>query len=224
MRLRTKLLFTAGFFVLTGSAQAQRYPQSTEKAKPTAEPELVSKMMAFDKNKDGELSRDEVTDERLLKLFDRADKNKDSIVTKEELIDVAKAEAPPAGGGRGGPGGPGGPGAGGPGGPGAGGPGGPGGPGRPGRGGPPKPGQIMPDFMVEQLKLTDDQKKQLAELQKELDGKLDKLLTDDQKKMLKEMPRGPMGGPGGPGGLGGPGGGPGGPGGPGGEGRGPGGK
>ena len=213
MRLRTKLLFTVGFFVLTGSAQAQRYPQPTEKSKPTAEPKLVTNMMAFDKNKDGELTRDEITDERLLKLFDRADKNKDGIVTKEELIELAKAEAPPAGGGEpGGPGGPGGPGAGGPGGPGAGGP---GGPGRPGRGGPPKPGQIMPDFMVEQLKLTDDQKKQLAELQKELDGKLDKLLTDDQKKMLKEMkPRGPMGGPGGPGG----------PGGSGGDGRGPGGK
>ena len=73
------------------------------------------------------------------------------------------------------------------------------------------PGQVMPDFLANQLKLTADQKKKFAELQKELDEKLEKILTDDQKKMLKEMKeRGPMGGPGGPGGRG--------PGGPGGEG------
>jgi hypothetical protein len=99
--------------------------------------------------------------------------------------------------------------------------GGPGGPG--GRFGFPKPGQILPDFMQDQLKLTDDQKKKLADLQKDVDDKLDKLLTDDQRKQLKEMmDRGPGGrrGPGGPGGDGGPGGGrrgPGGPGGPGGS-------
>ena len=74
------------------------------------------------------------------------------------------------------------------------------------RGGPPMPGQILSPFMQEQLKLTDDQKKQLDALQKDLDAKLDKLLTDDQKKMLKEMrERGP-GRPGGDRGPGGPGG------------------
>ena len=68
------------------------------------------------------------------------------------------------------------------------------------------PGQILPPFVQEQLKLTDDQKKQLDALQKDLDAKLDKLLTDDQKKMLKEMrERGP-GRPGGDRGPGGPGG------------------
>ena len=49
------------------------------------------------------------------------------------------------------------------------------------------PGQILSPFMQEQLKITDEQKKQLDALQKDLDAKLDKLLTDDQKKMLKEM-------------------------------------
>ena len=71
------------------------------------------------------------------------------------------------------------------------------------RGGPPMPGQILPPFLQEQLKLTDDQKKQLDALQKDLDAKLDKLLTDDQKKMLKEMRER---GPGRPGGDRGPGG------------------
>src|SRR5690349_9690511 len=58
--------------------------------------------------------------------------------------------------------------------PGRGGPGGPGGPGGEGRGGrggftPSKPGTVLAPFMVEQLKLTDDQKKKLEELQKDVD-------------------------------------------------------
>src|SRR5439155_19649624 len=85
---------------------------------------IVARMMAFDKNNDGKLTRDEITDERLLRLFDQADTNKDGVVTKEELMALAAqlaAEAP-APGGR--PGGFGGPGGGGPGGFGPGGPGG----------------------------------------------------------------------------------------------------
>ena len=61
------------------------------------------------------------------------------------------------------------------------------------------------DFMVqrlkERLKLTDEQKKELAALQKETDAKLDSLLKEDQKKQLKQMqdlaknfPAGPPGG------------------------------
>jgi Spy/CpxP family protein refolding chaperone len=50
------------------------------------------------------------------------------------------------------------------------------------------------------LHLNDTQKKQLDELQKEVDTKLEKILTADQKEQLKQMrDRGP-GGPGGPGG------------------------
>src|SRR5262245_25689339 len=81
---------------------------------------IVTRMMAFDKNKDGKLTRDEITDPRLLRLFEQADTNKDGVVTKEALMALAaKMEAEVAqGGGRGGPGGPGGFGPGGPGGPG----------------------------------------------------------------------------------------------------------
>jgi hypothetical protein len=44
------------------------------------------------------------------------------------------------------------------------------------------------------LKLTAEQKKQLQELQKEVDGKLGKILTDEQKKQLKDpRDRGPGG-------------------------------
>ncbi len=84
---------------------------------------------------------------------------------------------------------------------------GPGGFGRPG--GTSQPGQIMPAGTQERLQLTEEQKKQLAELQKEIDGKLGSILTDEQKKQLKDMQqgggRGGFGGPGGrgPGGFGG---------------------
>jgi hypothetical protein len=90
--------------------------------------------------------------------------------------------------------------------------GGPGGPGGRGPGGLPPLGQVMPQFVQDDLKLSDDQKKQVAELQKEIDAKLDKTLTDEQKKQYKAMKENPgRGGPGGrgPGGPGGPGGGPG---------------
>ena len=77
-------------------------------------------------------------------------------------------------------------------------------------GGPPQPGQIMSPFQQARLKLSAEQKKQLAALQKEVDGQLDRTLEDDQKKQLKDMRAafgrfGP-GGPGGPRGPGGPGG------------------
>jgi hypothetical protein len=66
------------------------------------------------------------------------------------------------------------------------------------------PGQIMPAFLQDMLKMTDEQKKQLADLQKEVDGKMDKILTDDQKKQLKELTERGPGGKGGKGGKGDP--------------------
>ncbi|MBX9583414.1 MAG: CotH kinase family protein, partial [Gemmataceae bacterium] len=93
----------------------------------------------------------------------------------------------------------------------------------------PRPGEVLPGPLQDQLKLTAEQKKQLAELQKDVDGRLEKILTDDQRKQFTEMrnrrpggiafggppggPGGPPGGgpPGGPGGFGPPPGGPGGP-------------
>jgi Ca2+-binding EF-hand superfamily protein len=60
--------------------------------------------MQFDKNHDGKLTRDEITDQRLLPLFDRADTNKDGIVTKEELATLYAREQPPEGRGGRGPG------------------------------------------------------------------------------------------------------------------------
>jgi hypothetical protein len=75
------------------------------------------------------------------------------------------------------------------------------------------PGQILSTSTQIQLKPTAEQKQTLADLQKSIDAKLEKLLTDDQKKQLKQMKEDfTKGGPGGP--FGRPGGPPGGPGGP----------
>src|SRR5205085_2909273 len=61
-------------------------------------------------------------------------------------------------------------------------------PGPGGRGGmASEPGQIMSMSVQSRLKLTPEQRKLLQELQKEADGKLDKLLVDEQKRQLKEM-------------------------------------
>ena len=80
------------------------------------------------------------------------------------------------------------------------------------KGGPPRGmrppiGAVLPPFLVEELQFTDAQKKDLADLQKEVDTRLGKILTDAQKKQLAEMrdrgpgrPGGDKGGP--PGGKG----------------------
>jgi hypothetical protein len=201
MRIMAGALFISGMMAMATFTAAQPPGGKGDKggkgdSKTMSVDELVAVMMAFDKNKDGKLTKDEITDERLHRLFDRADANKDGVVTKEELTALFTKEL--AAMGSDGPGGPGGKG-GFPGGPGGKG-GFPGGPGGPGGFGPPQPGQLMPPFVQEMLKLTDDQKKQLDAMQKDVDAKLEKLLTDDQRKQLKEMrERGPGGfGPGGP--------------------------
>jgi hypothetical protein len=72
--------------------------------------------------------------------------------------------------------------------------------------GAPPAGQLLSSSQQDRLKLTSDQKKQVAAFQKKTDDKLDKLLTADQKKQLKDMRQGFGGGMvfgGGPG-MGGP--------------------
>jgi hypothetical protein len=232
-------LVCAGGFPLTVSAQGQPGKKASNDKGASS---IVVRIMAFDKNGDGQLTREEITDERLIRLFERADVNQDGVVTREELTAVAKKmEAEMGtGGGRGQSGRPGG-GFGGPpdGGPGGGFGGPPGGAGRRGQDGFPGagrrgrgpggeeggpggggrrmlPGQFMPPFLAEQLKLNEDQKSQFQELQKDVEDKIDKILTSDQKKRLRELQsefgfRGRGGrDQGGPGGRGGPPGGPGG--------------
>jgi hypothetical protein len=56
-----------------------------------------------------------------------------------------------------------------------------------GFGGGGQPGTVLSTNVQEQLKLTDDQKKELERIQKDVDAQLDKMLTEEQRKQLKDM-------------------------------------
>jgi len=140
---------------------------------------FVVRMMAYDANHDGKLTRNEITDERLLELFDRADSNHDGVVTRAELKALYVSEsawfASDRFQDRGGPG-----------------------PvrGGPPRGGPPpmrsQPGQVLSDSAQRMLNLTPEQQATLAEIQRDVDARLDRLLTPDQKAQLRHIDdRGP---------------------------------
>ena len=82
-------------------------------------------------------------------------------------------------------------------------PGGPGGPGGSEQGGGPGKDRphgfhVLPPHAKEALKLTDDQMKQIADLEAEVKEKMEKILTPEQLEQLKKMhPPHPPGGPGG---------------------------
>ncbi len=215
------LLVTIGVGLAATAAIAQAPEESREGAPKTARnagadkapavDAMVSRMMAFDKNKDDKLTRDEMTGSRMERMFDRADANHDGVVTKEELVAWAtklvaddarnrdvRGGMGPSDGGPGAPDrrrGPGGRGF--------------GGRGFGGFGARSQPGQIMSPSIVETLKLTAQQKKAGAELQKHVDEQLGTILTAKQKQRLKDLQQasgpggfGPgrrdRGGPGGP--------------------------
>lgn len=181
-------VLAAGLFGVTTMFAQPGPPNGRGGADPSANVNAsVNRMMSFDANQDGQLTKEEITDSRLISLFDRADANADGKLTKEELTaEFTKEAASLAQGGRGFPGG------------GPEGPGGPGGPGAGGPGGPPI-GQVMPDFVQDELKLTNAQKRRLEALQKTVDARLAEILTDEQKQQLAEMTNRGPGGPGRPG-------------------------
>jgi hypothetical protein len=173
MRTLIGTILTCGILVAASLATAQRPGGGVPEADQKQGDDLATRMLAFDRDKDGKLTRAEVTDERLLGLFDRADVDKDGFVTKAELISLEAKEKGNDRGGRGfGP------------------PGGPGGP----MMGPPRPGEVLPRMVQQRLNLTAEQKGQLDSLQKDVDARLEKILTSEQRTQLKAMrDRGPGG-------------------------------
>jgi hypothetical protein len=57
-------------------------------------------------------------------------------------------------------------------------------------GGVAQPGQVMSPFQQARLNLSDEQRRQLDELQKHVDGKLQEILQDEQRTQLSQMGRG----------------------------------
>src|SRR4051794_38219049 len=105
MRNSSRLLLTIGGFVLAAAAiMTVASAQPGGKGKTESADEFIAKMLAFDKNKDGKLTKEELIDTRLHSLFDRADANKDGVVTREELEALFAKESLPAGGDGGGKG------------------------------------------------------------------------------------------------------------------------
>jgi len=147
---------------------------------------MITRLMSMDANQDGVLTSNEVSDPRLQSMLKKIDTNGDGSVTQTELQSFAQSGGRQ--GNRGGQNGQ---------------------MGHNGKGmhAPPKPGEILPEHLQNELNLTEAQKKKIDALQKEVDAKLAKILTQDQQQQLTEMAKH---GPGGPGGNGGPGGGPGG--------------
>ncbi len=50
-----------------------------------------------------------------------------------------------------------------------------------------RPGELIPGFLQGRLRLSEAQRKKLADLQKEVDARLQKLLTEEQKAAMKRM-------------------------------------
>lgn len=146
---------------------------------------FVSKLMAFNKAKDGKLTKTEVTDSRLHELFNRADADKDGVVTRAELEALYQRENLQGGGFGGGEKGK---------------------DGKKGFGekfkdgfgkkdgfgpkGGPQPGTVLAPFVQDALNLTEEQRKKVADLQKDVDAKLDQILTAEQKTQLRNMSKG----------------------------------
>lgn len=131
----------------------------------------AARLMALDKNKDGKLTEDEYADSRMKPLIERADADKDKTLTREELTAFIQREMPNTGG---------------PGGPGFGREG--GGFGRGGmRGMMMRPGIVMPEFLMQELQLNEEQRAKIAKLQATVDAEMAKILNESQQQQLKQM-------------------------------------
>ncbi len=142
----------------------------------------INRLFAFDSNADGSLSEEELHDARLQSLFERADANSDALVSRAELTQLLNKESAAVSGQarmngpQGGPGNPPPPGGG------------------SGFGSPPRPGQVLPPFLADQLQLSAEQREKLDALQQHVDRQLQEILTESQRQQLQQRPPGPPNG------------------------------
>lgn len=214
MKPRKFQLIFIGLLGITNILPAQStVPYMGRRSRSTSDvTQFISKMLQFDKDGDGCLAASEMTDERLLPLFNRADLNSDAVVTRDELRIFFEKESPSRRAGPLGPGTSGDPaGPNGPSGPGSGPGSGSGGPGSLKSSSAPvvqeaattdsvesfnpsrldstgRPGEILAPAVRSRLNLSPSQIDELNELQKEVDQRLQKLLSNEQQRQLRRIP------------------------------------
>ena len=89
-RFSLVMLAFFGCAVVLLHVSAQQPETTGEKAnKDYSNSNIVASVLAFDKDKCGKVTKEQVTDVRLHRLFDQADANKDSVVTRDELTALA---------------------------------------------------------------------------------------------------------------------------------------
>src|SRR5262249_12850216 len=126
-------------------------------------------LAALDSNKDGKVSREELV-AGVKKFFNDCDKDKSGSLTEAQLAAGLDRIWPKPKGFPGGPF--------------------PGGPfGKPVS--PAQGVQILPEPVLQQLKLSPEQQKEIEQLQKEVAAKLVKILTQEQNKQLKDLQKKP---------------------------------
>jgi hypothetical protein len=88
--MRKLTLILCAFLCVTALLlQATAQPPGAKEKKDYSNSTIVTAIMAFDKNKTGKVTKEQVTDQRLHRLFDQADVNKKGVVTREEVIALA---------------------------------------------------------------------------------------------------------------------------------------
>ena len=91
--LKLSFCLLAAAIISSSLAVAQETSPTTANQNPQDSP-VITRMMAYGKKQEGKVWRDEITDERLLRLFDLADTDKKGVIIKEQLLPaVAQFEA-----------------------------------------------------------------------------------------------------------------------------------
>lgn len=134
----------------------------------------LSRYMILDRNKDDLFTLDEYEGSRFRPMFERADVNGDKTITKAELTAFLSTAASSGGDGRveeerreRGMSGP--------------------------RGPMSRPGTILPEFMMNDLQLSEEQRAAIARLQQSVDAELKKILTAEQHQKIAQPTAGMRG-------------------------------